>query len=105
MRITLNTDSSVEGTQELEEHVVGVLESALERFRDEVSRVEVHLRDENSDKGGADDKRCMMEARVEKMDPIAVTHRADNVHSAVNGAKDKLRRALDSALGKRDRRR
>ncbi len=105
MRIEVNTGSGVKGSQDLEERVIELLEGALERFRDDITHVEVHIQDENSQKGGSDDKRCMIEARVEKMDPIAVTHHADTVYSAINGARDKVRSALDSALGKREDRR
>ena len=36
-----------------------------ERFSAHITRVEVHLGDENAGKRGSDDKRCMMEARLE----------------------------------------
>jgi hypothetical protein len=52
------------------------------------------LGDENGAKGGQDDKRCMMEARVEKRHPIAVTHHAATLDEAIAGAAGKLRRSL-----------
>ena len=101
MKIQVNTDSSVKGDQRLESYVQESVENKLKRFRSEITRVEVHLRDENSEKGGPDDKRCMIEARLKGLDPTSVTHRADNVKSAVNGAISKLRKALDTTMGKR----
>jgi hypothetical protein len=51
------------------------LGTALARFK--VTRLEVHLADENSDKFGINDKRCLIEARPVNMQPVAVTNHAD----------------------------
>lgn len=100
MKIQLNTDNHIEGDERLREHVESVVESTLDRFRDQVTRVEVHLGDENSKKGGARDKRCMMEARLENRPPTAVTHHAGTVREAIDGAADKLLRALEHEIGR-----
>jgi len=98
MQIEVNTDSSIEGSEELNAHVKGAVESALNRFSDRVTRVEVHLSDVNSDKGGHDDKRCMMEVRLEGRQPTAVTHQATTLDQAVAGAAGKLKRSVEHAL-------
>ena len=61
--------------------------------------------DENSaSKGGAYDKRCMMEARLDGRPPIAVTQQAATLDAAMDGAAAKLERSIDSMLGRlRDR--
>ena len=101
MRIQINTDSSVQGDARLEEIVEGIVSERLDRFRSDLTRVEVHIRDENGEKGGPDDTRCMMEARPKGLGPVAVTHHASNVEDSVTGAVAKLRRNLDSNFGKR----
>lgn len=101
MKIQVNTDSSVQGDERLEEVVTGIVEKALSHFAEEITRVEVHLADENGPKQGADDKRCMMEARVKGMQPTAVTHHAATVEESAIGAAKRLRNALDTKLGKR----
>jgi hypothetical protein len=63
--------------------------------------VEVHLSDENSHKGGADDKRCLMEARLEGRPPTAVSHRAPSVQLAIDGAAAKLARVIESTIERR----
>ena len=98
MHIQINTDSNIEGREELASHVKGVVDGALSRFSDRITRVEVHLSDQNSDKSGQDDKRCMMEARLEGRQPTAVTHQAASLDDAVDGAADKLKRSLESTL-------
>ena len=99
MQINIQTDSTIANNAGLNEHVQSVLESALSRFRDTITRIEVHLSDTNGPKGGADDIRCVMEARIAGYQPIAVTEQNASVHQSVSGATDKLKRAIDSALG------
>ncbi len=98
MHIQINTDANIEGPEELAIHVKDVVKSTLGRYSDRITRVEVHLSDQNSDKSGQDDKRCMMEARLEGRRPTAVTHEAANLDDAVDGAADKLQRSLESTL-------
>lgn len=98
--IQVNTDDNIEGGEELALRVQTEVENALARFGDQITRVEVHLRDENSHKGGTNDKRCAMEARPAGLPPVAVTHSAATVDLAVNGASEKLERLLDSAFGR-----
>jgi ribosome-associated translation inhibitor RaiA len=101
MQIQLNTDGNIEGHEELATQVSSVVESALKRFSDRITRVEVHLSDENSDKkGGNDEMRCVMEARIEGRRPIAVTHQAATLDQTVDGAADKLTRLIENTLGR-----
>lgn len=91
----MNADSHIEGREALIAQVSAVVEGALSRFSDHITRVDV-----NSDKGGNDDKRCLMEARLEGRQPIAVTHEAATVDQAIDGAADKLERSIESTLGR-----
>ncbi len=100
MIIQINTDSNIEGDQELAQQIKAVVRNSLERFSEQITRVEVHLSDENSDKKfGAEDKRCLLEARLAGLQPIAVSHQAATVDEAVDGAVGKLMRSIDSTLG------
>ncbi len=100
MKIQINTDNNIEASDEFIQETQAVVESALERFADRITRVEVHLSDENSSHKGGTDKRCVMEARLEGMQPVAVTDQADHIEQAVNGAADKLERLLNHELGR-----
>jgi hypothetical protein len=73
---------------------------ALARFSAHVTRVEVHMSDENGSKGGDQDKRCVLEARMEGRKPVAVTHHAANMKQAVQGASSKLVHLLDGMVGR-----
>lgn len=105
MQIQTNTDSSIKGNNTLSRQVEAVLEGALGQFGDRITRVEVHLSDLNRDKSGDDDKRCLMEARLAGLQPIAVSHQAATLQQAIDGAAEKLKRSLDSTLGRLDNRR
>ena len=101
MQIQVNTDRNIAGHEALAAHVSSVVESALGNISEHVTRVEVHLNDENSDKkGGKDAMRCVMEARLENHQPTAVTHHAATVGLAVDGAVEKLTRLLEHTLGR-----
>jgi ribosome-associated translation inhibitor RaiA len=100
MHVQTNTDRNIQASESLAAQVEAVVIGALGRFVDHVTRVEVHLSDENGAKGGTDDKRCMMEARHEDRPPTAVTHRAATVEQAIDGAAGKLARAIERSLAR-----
>ena len=100
MQIQINTDHTIGGHQALIADVSGKVENALSRFSGHITRVEVHLSDENSHRKGQSDKRCVMEARLEGRLPIAVTHEAASLDQAVDGASDKLARLIENTLGR-----
>ena len=100
MQVQLNTDRQITVNDQLAQQVESALESALSRFADQVTRVEVHLSDENSDKGGDNDKRCLLEARLAGLRPVAVSHQAATLQQAIDGAAQKLERSLESTLGR-----
>ncbi len=98
--VQVNTDNHVQGADTLTEWAQRELSQRLARFRDHITRVEVHFSDINAARGGAQDKRCVLEARLAGRQPLAVSHEADTVADAMHGASDKLLRALDTALGR-----
>ena len=102
MQIQINTDHHIDGNEALSAHVEAVVEKALRHVKDQLTRVEVHIDDENGGKAGIDDKRCLMEARLRSHQPVVVSHHAGSIHQAVDGAARKLRAALEALLGRLD---
>ncbi|MBF8779388.1 HPF/RaiA family ribosome-associated protein [Pseudomonas fulva] len=100
MQIQVNSSNQIEGNIRLNEWVTSTLESALDRYDEDLTRIEVHLSDENGSKSGPDDKRCQLEARPKGHQPISVTHTAPSLDQAVEGAADKLHNALEHLYGK-----
>jgi ribosome-associated translation inhibitor RaiA len=104
MQVKVNAGDGIEGNEALDSWATDFLNDALSRFREDLTGVEVQLKDENSGKSGPADKRCLLEARVAGHDPLVAEHRAENQDMAIRGAAQKLVKVLDHRLGKADRR-
>ena len=100
MQVKINTDKNIECHAPLMLHIETVVKGAVEHFSGQITRVEVHLSDENAHKSGDSDLRCLMEARLQGYQPVAVTEHAETMHKAIQGAADKLKRAIESAIGR-----
>jgi len=99
MTIQFNTDKNIAGNDRTANYLGSMIENSLERFSEHITRIEVHLSDENgSNKEGGNDKRCLLEARMEGKKPLAVSNNADTVEKAVSGAIDKLLTTLEKNL-------
>lgn len=98
MKIQFNTDKTIKGEERKAEYFSDIISDELKHFSDHVTRVEVHLSDENGSKDGAKDIRCLLEARIEGKQPIAVSCQADNIEQAVSGATDKLKASLKTIV-------
>lgn len=100
MLVQVNTSSNTHGGADFTLRVEGIVEASLNRFADRLTRVEVHLSDENGAKSSGDDKKCMLEARPANMQPTSVTHVAATFDQAVEGAASKMERHLDHTFGR-----
>ncbi len=100
MQIEISTDHTLSCTEERQAQVEKAVTTALDRFAGRVTRVEVHLTDANGQKGGPDDIHCTMEARLGGRPPVAVTSDAANLDQAVTAAIHKLKRLVESTLGR-----
>jgi hypothetical protein len=100
MQIQVNANHTVHTDESLERWARTELTDGLSRFRHEITSVEVHLSDQNSDRLSPDQKRCLMEARLVNHAPMAVNHVAPRLDEAFRGAADKLKRALGHSLGR-----
>ncbi len=102
MQIQINTDKNISGDETFSQSIEDVLRFDLSRFSDLITRIEVHLSDENSEaKSGMMDKRCLLEVRLAGEHPIAVNEHAQTVEDAVTGATKKMLHLLETELGKR----
>jgi ribosomal subunit interface protein len=100
MKVQLNTDKNIDGTEMLESYVSERVTSGLGHFVDKITRVEVHLSDQNADKGGVDDKQCKIEARMEGMQPVMVVSKSGSKEKALDDAIDKVKATLNTMVGK-----
>ena len=102
MLIQVNTDNTIGGHEPMAAETREAVAHALRHFSDHITRVEVHIEDENGPKGGKNDIRCALEARLQGREPIAVTDHADTVQGAVHGAAKKLAALIEHTLGRAD---
>ncbi len=100
MQVQVHTDNHIKGSEELVSKVEGEVRGVIDRFHDQITRVEVHLHDLNGAKKGDHHMRCLMEARVAGYQPLAVSCEAATLDEAVTGAAVKLEHSLEHTIGK-----
>lgn len=98
MTIQVNTDNHIKGKEELINYISTLYTEKLNRFDTHLTRIEVHLSDENAGKAGADDKKCSVEARLEGQDPIFVSAQSDEINKAIYDGLHKIKRAIEHTL-------
>lgn len=101
MQVQVHTDNHIEGTESLNNWASNTVKSALARFSGQITRVEVHLSDESANKKASiENKQCVLEARLQGHQPLAVKEQAPSLGQALDGAAEKLLRLIDSTLGR-----
>ncbi|WP_367390607.1 HPF/RaiA family ribosome-associated protein [Lewinella sp. LCG006] len=100
MTIQFNTDKNIDGGERSKDFFTSQVAQELDLYQSEITRIKVHLSDENGGKGGRNDIRCLLEARLEGKQSIVVSDQADTAELAVTGAIDKLKNALKTILGR-----
>ncbi len=100
MTIKINTDKTLSTDKRSTDFFIALINETLQRFESQITRVEVHLKDENGNKEGFNTVSCLLEARLEGRKPIAITNQANTIDLALNGAIIKIKNALKKILGK-----
>jgi len=100
MTIQINTDKTISGEKRSIDFFTSQIAEALQRFESHITRIEVHLKDENGKKDGFNNVSCLIEARLEGRQPIAITNQANTIDLAVSGAIDKIKTAIETILGR-----
>ena len=100
MKILINTDSSISGTEEMRTNLGVTIANAFDRFSDRLTRIEAKISDEDGDKSSENDKRCVLEVRLKGMEPLVVTGLGHTVENALDVAIDKMKSTLETAMGR-----
>ena len=100
MKVQINTDKNIDGHARLEAYFSAEIEKSLNRFEDKITRVEIHFGDENGEKFGLHDKKCVIEVRPVKLQPITVTEHAETLEKAFSGALAKVKKSLTTTFEK-----
>ncbi|MDP2212604.1 HPF/RaiA family ribosome-associated protein [Phenylobacterium sp.] len=104
MQVQVNTANNIEGREALMTSIEQDIRNRLARFESRLTRVEVHVGDENGERTEGDDKRCVIEARPAGLGPVTVTEQAGSIDQATSGALAKMTTALDRTFGKQTNR-
>jgi len=102
MQIQVNF-GDIASSQALHDHVEAAVNKELNHHAEQVTRVEVHLRDDKANRHGHDDRRVTMEGRIAGEKPIAVEAKGDDMYKVVSEAAGKLGRAIGHRLDKHQR--
>lgn len=100
MQVQVYTDNNTQGSERFAQLVEDTVVASLKRFGTRITRVEVHLSDENGEKSRGDDKKCVLEARPANMKPVSVSHISATFDLAVAAAAKKMERHLDATFGR-----
>lgn len=101
MHIEVRTDNSIDGSEGLVRHTKELIQHELAHVSQHITRAEVHLSDANADKTGPDDMQCMIEVRLEGLQPTVTKDAGATLEQATKGAAIKMKHALETILGKR----
>ncbi|MGH9595373.1 MAG: HPF/RaiA family ribosome-associated protein [Edaphobacter sp.] len=100
MQVQINSDNNISMHTKLSDSIGAYINNVLQRFAPYLTRVEVHLTDENSKKSGPNDKRCVLEARPKRHHSLVVTNASNDIETAFSGAAAKMHRQLENTYGR-----
>ena len=82
--ILVESDNHLEVHKNYIDSVKTDVAQAFERFEQYITRIEIHFSDQNSNKKGEMDKKCLIEVRIKHHQPIAVHKQAPSLHQALS---------------------
>ncbi|MFA7273853.1 MAG: HPF/RaiA family ribosome-associated protein [Crocinitomicaceae bacterium] len=100
MKIQFNTDKTISGEERNEDFFTAQIAKELDRYQSHITRIEVHVSDENGKKEGTNDILCLLEARLEGKKPIVASDQAKNIEMAISGATHKLKAAIETIVSR-----
>lgn len=95
MKITFKGDKNSKESEKFTADHISKIESSLERFREIITHVDVHLSNEDVAGNGVNTKQCKLEVQLKLRKPIAVASNADRYERAISDALQKLTASLD----------
>jgi ribosome-associated translation inhibitor RaiA len=101
MQVQINSDSNIAMHGKLSDAIGAYINNLLQRFDPYLTRVEVNLRgDKSAKKLGPQGKRCVLEARAKRHQPLVVTNKSADIDAAFAGAAVKMHRQLETTYGR-----
>src|SRR5882762_11500518 len=100
MQVQINSDNNISMHNRLSDSIGAYINNLLQRFDPYLTRVEVYLSGENVEKTGPKAKRCVLEARAKRHQPLVVTNKSTDIEDAFSGAAAKMHRQLETTYGR-----
>ena len=100
MQIQINY-GDIKGSEAVDEHIQDRVGKALSSVAKQVTRIEVHLRDDKQKRDAHDDKRCKIEVRISGIDPFVVEDRGSDIYAVISSAAEKVKRIARREADKR----
>ncbi len=100
MEIQVDTSKGIGNKVALGQWARAELTEKLNRFRDDITRVEVYLSENRGDKSGADALHCSLQARLGHHQLVTVNHDGATQDEAFRGALAKLLGSLEASMGR-----
>lgn len=100
MTIQVNSDNNVTIHPNFNAELNELVSTKLNRFTDQITRIEFHFSDQNGQKSGVNDKKCKMEARMQGRQPIVVSEINNTLGQSAIGAIEKMKAALTTVVEK-----
>ncbi len=100
MTIEINTEKNFSEQKSFGKNIKELLAVDLLPFQEQITKIEIHFSDQNGNKNGMTDKKCLLEAHLKTIQPIVVTDKSSSYDLALIGATDKLKTTIESIFGK-----
>ncbi len=94
----VNSDHHITASESLSERVESVVTDTVDRYSDRITRVEVHLQDVNGASAVIGTSAARWKPVWVGVEPVVVTAEGASLQEAIDGAADKLERALEHAI-------
>ena len=85
------------------QRIKGVIESAVDRFQDRIRGINVFIEDVNGPRGGID-KQCRCVLRVNKMSPIVIQDKDENLENMMFRVANRVAYAMSQKIDRRYKR-
>jgi ribosome-associated translation inhibitor RaiA len=100
MNIQFNTGNNIDGSDRQSDYFSTLISEDLKRYDSQMTRLEVHLSDQDNSQHEKSEIKCTLEARLKNLNPIVVTNQGNSHEEAIKGAIQKLKKSLDTVTGR-----
>jgi ribosomal subunit interface protein len=100
MNIQFNTGNNIDGSDRQRDYFSTLISEDLKRYDSQMTRLEVHLSDQDNSQHEKSEIKCTLEARLKNLNPIVVTNHGNSHEEAIKGATQKLKKSLDTVTGR-----